>query len=286
MVTTRRRSKQNVEVLDLGRMEKKARHLRRQVLEMTLAAGRGHVAPSFSCVELLVSLYLGGVLHVRPSEPNWPDRDRFILSKGQAANLLYALLADMGFFDTDELMSFTRAGSRLGGHCEDHIPGVECFTGSLGHGLSIGAGIALAAQMDDRQHLTVVLLGDGECQEGSVWEAAMFASTRRLSRLIALVDRNGLQAIDFTENVARLDPLDEKWRAFGWEVRTVDDGHDLAELRSVLADVRTREADRPLVIVADTVKGKGVSFIENRPIWHYRIPVGDEVASARIELGE
>jgi transketolase len=266
-------------------MREKAQWARRKVLAMGLAAGAGHIAPAYSCTEILVALYHGGILRFDPAKPKWPDRDRFVLSKGQAANVLYAVLADLGFFPVEELMTFTREGSRLGGHAEDNIPGVECFTGSLGHGLSIGVGIALAAQMDHKDYVSYVLLGDGESQEGSVWEAAMFASTRRLSNLIAIVDRNGLQAIDFTENTAALEPIGEKWRSFGWDVRTVEDGHCIESLISSLADTHGRTDPRPLAVIAKTTKGKGISFMENKPIWHYRIPEGDEVSRAWKELG-
>jgi len=265
-------------------LESKALWLRQQILKMTCGAGAGHVAPSFSCTEILACLYQGGILRVDPKNPKWPDRDRFILSKGQAAVALYAVLADMGFFPVEELPTFTKQGSRLGGHTEDTIPGVEAFTGSLGHGLPIAAGLALAAKMDRKDYITVVLHGDGECHEGSVWEAAMFVAYHRLNNLVVIIDRNGLSATDYIEDYLKLSPLDQKWKSFGWDVVVID-GHSISELLNILSKVRNRKSSKPLAIIAETVKGKGLSFIENRPIWHYRIPVDDELDLACKELG-
>ncbi len=264
-------------------LQTRANWIRNKVLAMTVRAGAGHIAPSFSCADILATLYYGGILRVRPNAPRWPGRDRFILSKGQAAVALYAVLAGRGFFPPSELMTFTRGGSRLGGHTEDTIPGVEAFTGSLGHGLSIAAGIALAAKMNHRGYLSVALLGDGECHEGSVWEAAMFAGQRHLNNLIAIVDNNGLSATDFLHRYLDLAPLQEKWQSFGWDVQVVN-GHSFADLLAVFSCIRYRSSQKPLAIIALTTKGKGVSFMENKPIWHYRIPVGEELKRARQEL--
>lgn len=263
-------------------LKEKAKWVRQQVLEMCVAAGGGHIAPSFSCTEILVALHQGGVLNIDPKNPKWEDRDRFILSKGQAAVALYAVLADMGFLSVEELLGHCQEGSRLGGHAEDNVPGVDCFTGSLGHGLPIGAGMALAAKMNGKRYKVFVLLGDGECQEGSVWEAAMFASHHHLDNLIAIVDRNGLEATDFTEDVVSLDPFLDKWQAFGWSTRTVG-GHSFETLLPILQAAK-RPGRFPLCIVAHTTKGKGLSFMENVPIWHYRIPEGEELDRAREEL--
>ena len=264
-------------------LEKKAKWVRSQVLEMCVIAGAGHVAPAFSCTDILVALYQGGVLRVNPHNPAQEDRDRFIMSKGHACTSLYAVLADMGYFPISELKTHGQPGTYLGGHSDADIPGVEVSTGSLGHGLSIGAGMSLAANMDNKDDMTVVLLSDGECQEGSSWEAAMFAAHHHLDNLVAIVDRNKLQAIDFTEQALALEPLKEKWEAFGWEVRTAD-GHSFDSLLSVLGDIRSRNSGKPLVVIALTTKGKGVSFMENNVIWQYRIPVGDELEQARREL--
>ncbi len=264
-------------------LKKKTNWVRNTVLEMGIKAGAAHLAPAFSCTEILVALYYGGILRFDPANPDWEERDRFILSKGQAAIALYAVLADLGFFPVSELNFFTRAGSRLGGHTENTMPGVEAFTGSLGHGLSIAAGLALAAKIDKKKYLAVALLGDGECHEGSVWEAAMFSAHHKLNNLIAIVDNNGLSAIDFIKKYIQLDPLADKWRAFGWDVKTIN-GHSFKEILQALKGIRARKPRKPLVIIAKTVKGKGVSFMENNPIWHYRIPIGKELKLARKEL--
>jgi len=268
---------------NITNLERKAKWVRNQVLEMCVGAGAGHIAPAYSCTDILVALYQGSILRVDPHNLTWEDRDRFILSKGQACASLYAVLADMAFFPISELSSYTRLGSRLGGHSETNIPGVEAFTGSLGHGLALGAGMALAAKIDRKDYLTFVLLGDGELQEGSNWESAMFASHHHLDNLIAIVDRNGLETLGFTEQVLSLDPLVAKWEAFGWEVRTTD-GHSCDSLLSTLGDIRSRHSSKPLVVIALTTKGKGISFMENNAIWHFRIPVGDELEQARKEL--
>ena len=264
-------------------LEHKAKWVRKQVLEMCVAAGAGHIAPAFSCTDILVALYQGGILRVNSRNLAQEDRDRFILSKGHACTPLYAILADLGYFAISDLQNYCQPGTILGGHVDSDIPGVEVSTGSLGHGLSIGAGLALAAKMDKKDYMTVVLMSDGECQEGSSWEAAMFAAHHRLDNLIAIVDRNRLQAIDFTEQTLALEPLSQKWEAFGWEVRTAD-GHSYDSLLSVLGDIRSRNSGKPLVVIASTTKGKGVSYMENSIIWQYRVPVGDELKQARKEL--
>ena len=266
-------------------LEQKAKWVRNQVLEMCVAAGAGHVAPAFSCTDILVALYQGGILRVNPQNLAQEDRDRFILSKGHASTALYAVLADMGYFPTSELSTYCKTGTRLGGHPDADIPGVEISTGSLGHGLPVGAGLALAAKMDQKDDITVVLMSDGECQEGSNWEAALFAAHHHLDNLVAIVDRNGLQAIDFTEQVIALEPLKQKWEAFGWDVRTAD-GHSCDSLLSTLGDIRSRNSGKPLVLIALTTKGKGVSFMENNVPWQFRIPVGDELEQARRELAQ
>ena len=270
--------------INIQALEEKALWLRQQILKMTCKAGAGHVAPSMSCADILVALHQGGILRLDANRPRWEDRDRFILSKGQAAVALYAVLADLGYFPTEELYGFTQQGSRLGGHTEDTIPGVEAFTGSLGHGLPLGAGLALTAQRDKKEWITVVLHGDGECHEGSVWEAAMFAAQHKLNNLIVIVDRNGLSATDFTEKSVGLEPLDKKWESFGWEVKVIN-GHSMCELMETFSTFRERTSDKPLAIIAKTVKGKGLSFMENKPIWHYRIPADAELVCACKELG-
>lgn len=264
-------------------LERKSKYLRRKILEMVVCAKAGHIAPCFSCVDILTALYYGGILHIKPEDLHWERRDRFILSKGHAVAALYVILADLGFFPEEELVTFNRKGSRLGGHPEHSLPGIEVSTGSLGHGLSIAAGLALAGKWDKKNYLCVTLLGDGECQEGSVWEAAMFSAHHRLSNLVAIIDYNRLSATDFIEKYLDISPLREKWKAFGWEVVVVN-GHSFVQLLKVFLSFRLRRSNKPLAVIALTTKGKGVSFMENKPIWHYRVPQGEELETARKEL--
>ncbi len=269
----------------IGELEKKANYIRRQVLDMCVKAGTGHVTSSFSSAEILVSLYHGGVLRYDTTNPDWEDRDRFILSKGQASPILYVVLADLGFFPEGEIGKFCQADGSFGVHLQPDVPGVEITAGSLGIGLGIAAGRALAAKMDQKSYLTFALLGDGECYEGSIWEAAMFAGHHQLNNLIAIVDRNWLCVTDFTENIVRLDPLDKKWEAFGWEVVTIN-GHSFDNIFSTLEGIRSPRREKPLLIIANTIKGKGVSFMENKPLWHGIAPKGRDAELARRELAE
>lgn len=268
---------------DIRKLEEKARWVRRQVFEMIVSAGKGHIGGSFSCTDILVALYHGGILRFDVQHQRWGERDRFIFSKGHSAEALFAVLAELGFFAVDELRTYGREGSILGGHVDNEIPGIEVSTGSLGHGLGIGAGLALAAALDQRDYVTVVLLGDGECYEGSVWEAATFAAHHHLKNLIAIVDRNRQITLDYTENCNRLEPFDEKWKSFGWDAVTVD-GHSFEALLSAFKDIRDRASRRPLVIIANTVKGKGVSFMEGNLHWHHNVPKGEQIEIARREL--
>lgn len=246
----------------------KAAEMRLTILQTALRAGKGHVPPALSWVEIAVTLFQGGFLRLRPDQPHWPERDRFILSKGHGCLTLYAALADLGFFPAEELDRFGQAGAMLAGHPDPAIPGVEAISGSLGHGLGIGSGLALSARLDSRDWRVRVVLGDGECQEGSVWEAAMFAAHHGLDNLTAIIDRNGLQATAFTEDTLRQDSMEARWRAFGWDALTVD-GHDLAALATALE----RPGDgRPRAIIAATRKGKGIDFMENSPQWHHQMP--------------
>ncbi len=270
-------------VRDVLHLSEKALQARRRVLDMVLGAGRGHIGGSLSCTEILVTLYQGGILNVDPTRPDWPDRDRMILSKGHSVEVLYAVLADFGFFSLDELATYGEDGTRLGGHADGAVPGVDVSTGSLGHGLGIGAGLALAANLDSRAFFTVVVMGDGECYEGSVWESAMFAAHHDLSNLVAIVDRNNQITLDFTESAVRLEPFAEKWEACGWEVARVD-GHSFDSLIDALGRIREREANRPLMILAETVKGKGVSFMEGQVGWHHNVPGGELLERARSDL--
>lgn len=268
---------------NLAELTAKARSIRRQVLDMCVAYG-GHLASSLSCTDILVVLYQGGILRVDPAHPDAPDRDRFFLSKGHAETVLYAVLADCGFFPPEWIETSYRHGDcRLGGHPSHLIPGVEISSGSLGHGLGLAAGQAIAAHAGGLNHRHIVLMGDAECTEGSVWEAAMFASRHNLANLTAIVDWNGIGSLDFTDRYTGLEPFAEKWRAFGWEVREVD-GHDMVALEAALRPGQESEAECPVVVLARTVKGKGVSFVENDPAWHVRKLRKDEALRAKGEL--
>jgi len=266
-------------------LKEKAKYIRNQVLDMCVKAGTGHVTSSFSSTELLVALYYGGILKFDPKNPKWKDRDRFILSKGHASPLLYAVLADLGFFPKEELSKFCQADGIFGVHLQNDVPGVEITSGSLGQGFGVAAGLALAAKMNQEPYLTFVLLGDGECYEGSIWETAMFASHNRLNNLIALVDRNWLCVTDFTEKILALEPMREKWKSFGWETININ-GHSFKEIFNALKGFRSRKSTKPLVIIANTIKGKGVSFMSNIPLWHSVAPKGEEIIKAKEELNK
>lgn len=247
-------------------LDPRSRHLRRLVVRALEGGGRGHIGSSMSLIEILRVLY-DDILRTRAAEPDWDERDRFILSKGHGCLALYAILADKGFFGEDELEKFCHKDSFLGGHPEaGKIPGVEASTGALGHGLSIGLGMALAARIRGRDTRVAVVMGDGEINEGSVWEAAMCAAKHRLSNLIAVVDYNKIQSYSFTSEVQPLEPLADKWRAFGFETVEVD-GHDVAALRAAFAVI---PEGRPLAVIAHTVKGKGIPVAENDPAWHHK----------------
>ncbi len=270
-------------IVDFKLLEHKAAEIRLQILETALRAGKGHVPPAFSWVEVAVALFYGGIINYKPREPRWPERDRFILSKGHGCLTLYTILADLGFFDQAELKCFCAPGRMLAGHPDTAIPGVETVSGSLGHGLGIAAGMALGAKMDNQDWMVFAVLGDGECDEGSIWEAAMFASYHRLNNLVAIIDRNRLSATDFTENILTLEPLVLRWQAFGWEVTSID-GHSFKELLKSLDRAKGYPFPKPLVIIANTIKGKGVSFMEASPNWHHQLPRGEQVRIAIEEL--
>ncbi len=265
-------------------LQKLAAKVRRHTVEMTHKAKASHVGSSLSMVELLVVLYKK-ILRVKPKHPDWPDRDRFILSKGHGCASYYALLAELGFFPVDWLDTFYQDGSRLPGHAtHTYVPGVEISTGSLGHGLSVATGMALAAKRDRKSYRVFCMLSDGECDEGSTWEPALFAPQHRLDNLVAIVDYNKIQSLGTVKEVMDLESLAAKWRAFGWAVREVD-GHDLDAIASALSSLPF-ERGRPSCLIAHTVKGKGVSFMENKLLWHYRSPQGEEYRAAIAELEE
>jgi transketolase len=250
---------------------------------MLEASGRGHVGSAFSLVEILRVLY-DSVLRYDPAQPDWQGRDRFILSKGQGCLALYALLADKGYFPNSELSLVGMAGGILGGHPEIKVPGVEASTGSLGHGLSIGIGFAINARYQRASYQTIVVVGDGESNEGSIWEAALCAGKHRLSNLTVIVDYNKYQSYGSTFEVQDLEPLADKWRAFGFGVAEVD-GHNVGEIEEVLGRLPL-EADKPTAVICHTVKGKGVDFVENNMDWHHKNRVSEEEINALLEALE
>lgn len=264
------------------RLTRIAKKLRWLAIKMIGTAGSGHPGGSLSAAEIMAVLYFHE-MRVDPEHPDWPDRDRFILSKGHAAPLLYAALAERGFLPEAELMTLRRLGTRLQGHPDcRRLPGVDMSTGSLGQGLSVGNGLALAAKLDGRPYRVYVLLGDGEIQEGMVWEAGMAAAHYGLDNLVAIVDHNGLQIDGPVSQVMSVEPMAAKWEAFGWEVVSVD-GHEVESIAGALDHARSVKG-RPTVIIARTIKGKGVSFMENRVEWHGVAPKGEELVRALEEL--
>jgi transketolase len=256
--------------------------IRRHAVLMTQRGKSSHVASILSMADIVAVLY-GRVLRKQPDEPLWPERDRFILSKGHAGAGVYAALAETGYFPADWLQHHCAQGSKLCGHVSHiGIPGVELSTGSLGHGLSVGAGMAYAAKIDQKSFRVFVLLSDGECDEGSNWEAILFAAHHRLANLIAMVDYNKIQSLGPVAETLGLEPFAAKWQAFGWHVAEVD-GHDHDKLMASL-DIRPEPGSPPTCVIAHTTKGKGVSFMENSVLWHYRSPQGEEFQAAMAEL--
>jgi len=263
-------------------MEAIAKRLRRHIITMVGKAGSGHPGGSLSAVEILTTLYFR-VLRHKPSDHRWPDRDRFILSKGHAAPLLYATLAECGYFPVDELLTLRQMDSRLQGHADRTVtPGVEMSAGALGQGLSFAIGVALAGRLNSQDYRVYVLLGDGECDEGQVWEGAMAAAHFKVDNLVAIVDNNGQQIDGWNRDVMNLDPFPGKWQAFGWHVIEVD-GHDLTQLTQAFNQAKLVKG-QPAVIIAHTIKGKGVSFMENNPDFHGKAPNAEEVKLALKEL--
>lgn len=259
-----------------------ANRIRKHAVSMTSLGGSSHIGSILSISDILAVLY-GNILRFRAGEPQWTDRDRFILSKGHAGAGVYATLAEMGFMSTDKLKTHYQDGSDLSGHVSHKgIPGVDLSTGSLGHGLPVAAGMALSAKIDNKGHRVFVLMSDGECDEGSNWEAILFSSHHKLDNLIAVIDRNGLQSIHSTEDTLALEPFADKWRAFGWDVIEVD-GHNHQALYDACTK-RESASGKPLCVIAKTTKGKGVSFMEDQVLWHYRSPQGVEYDAAISEL--
>jgi transketolase len=263
-------------------VEELARAIRMHCVRMTGRANASHVGSALSTADLIAVLY-GKFLRFDPERPEWPDRDRFILSKGHACTSLYAVLAEMGYLPVAELETFLQNGSRLAGHVtHKDMPGVEVSTGSLGHGLPISTGMALAAKRDGATHRIYCMISDGECDEGSTWEAALFAPHHKLDNLVVIIDYNKIQSFGRVEDVIDLRPLAQKWQAFGWATREID-GHDLGVIEHTFGEVPF-QAGRPSCVVAHTVKGKGVGFMEDKLLWHYRSPRGELMDQALAEL--
>ncbi len=260
---------------------KMAGEIRKNIFKIAYFAGGGHLVSGFSIADIISVLYFCDVLKYDAKNPKWDDRDRFILSKGHASYALYAALAAAGYFPENLLWRALKPGSKFGGHPKlDDIPGVEASTGALGHGLSFAIGIAYANKADGKNSHTYVMLGDGECQEGSIWEGALSAPALKLDNLTVIIDYNKLQAMDELKNIVPMKPMGEKWKAFGWNILEIN-GHDHNEIKSALLE---RKKDVPTLVVAHTVKGKGVSFMENVPIWHYRMPNDKEISVLMKEL--
>ncbi|MDN3510929.1 MAG: transketolase [Candidatus Jettenia sp.] len=272
----------NLQNLDIQSLEEHAKVIRRHVIRMIAKAGSGHPGSSLSTVDLLVALFYKKLRH-NPQLPTWPDRDRFILSKGHGCPALYATLAEQGYFSIDKLDTLRQFGSILQGHpCMKTTPGIEISGGSLGQGLSVGLGIALAAKLDKKDFRTYVMLGDGEIEEGQVWEAAMAASHYKIDNLCAIIDQNGLQIDGFIHEIMSSYPIPEKWRGFGWHVIEIN-GHDYPSILAAYDDAEKIKG-KPTVIVAKTVKGKGVSFMENHVDWHGKAPSREETERALAEM--
>ena len=268
--------------LDIQKINLLANKIRIHAVDMTSSGGSAHVGSILSIADILATLY-GSILSVDSKNPRWKDRDRFILSKGHAGAGVYAALAESGFMSVEKLKTHYQDGSDLSGHVSHKgIPGVEFSTGSLGHGLPVASGMALAARINKDNHRIFVLMSDGECDEGSNWEAILFASHHKLNNLVAIIDRNRLQSIRSTEDTLSLEPFSDKWKSFGWEVVEVD-GHNHEEIFNACSYIKTPQ-HKPLCVIANTTKGKKVSFMENNVLWHYRSPQGDEYKAAIAEL--
>lgn len=266
-------------------LEQRANDMRIDIVRMIAEAGSGHPGGSLSCADILTALYFGGVMDHDPQNPKWEGRDRFILAKGHAAPALYAALAQAGYFPREELMTLRKLGTRLQGHPDCNLcPGVEVSTGSLGQGLSIAAGACAGLKLSGSTQTVFALLGDGECQEGQVWEAAMWAAHKKLDNLVAIVDRNCLQIDGNTADVCDPGDVAAKFAAFGWDAAEVD-GHDIPALVGALSAAKADRSGKPHVLVARTVKGKGVSFMENQAGWHGKAPNAEQTQTALADLG-
>jgi transketolase len=260
----------------ISELNKKAYVLREMILRSVQQSGTGHVATSFSCAEILIALYFGSILRYNAKNPDWPERDRFLLSKGHAATGFYCVLAMSGFISVETALNVGKENSQVGVHIQPDIPGVEATSGSLGHGLGIGCGMALAARMNRQNYLTIVLTGDGELNEGSIWESALFAGHHRLNNLVWIIDRNKMQCVDFTENVLSLTSLQDKISSFGFVVSQCN-GNDCGSILEAFSSVRTRPFPKPFCLIAETVKGRGLPMVENDIFAHHYMPKTEEI---------
>ena len=263
----------------------KAHELRRTIFNTAMNAGKGHIPGAFSWVEIGVALYYGGIVNFKPDQPRWNERDIVVLSKGHSCLTLYSILSDLGYFPNDELFNYGKGGGMLAGHPDIEIPGIETCTGSLGHGLGVACGMSLSSKLNESKRKHFVILGDAECHEGSVWEAAMFAGHQKLGNLIAIIDRNGFGATDATENYGSIEPIEQRYQAFGWETIRLN-GHEFGALLPTLHSAKERKISMPpLCIIAETIKGKGISFMQNSRDWHHQMPKGEQIEAAWLELG-
>ncbi|WP_270647952.1 transketolase [Paeniclostridium hominis] len=273
-----------MEINDIKLLKDKSKELRIDTLKMIFQAGSGHLGGSYSIAEILSVLYFKE-MRIDPKRPYWENRDRLVLSKGHVCPIVYAALAKKGYFPLEELETLRKIGSRLQGHPDmKKLPGIDMTSGSLGNGLGIGTGMSIGAKVDNRDFRVYVILGDGELQEGSVWEAAMYSANKKLDNLVVIIDKNNLQVDGFVNDINRIDPLDEKWRSFGFHVITID-GHNIEEIYEALQEAKTIKG-KPTCIIAKTVKGKGVEFFENVCEWHGKAPNEEEYSKALIELEE
>lgn len=263
-------------------LREKTKELKLASLKMCEKSGIGYPSSSFSCAEILVTLYYH-ILRYDSSNSKWSDRDRFVMSKGHGSNVLYKILQDIGFISQEDVDRYMQTNGNIGVLLETTVPGAECSGGSLGIGFGVAAGIALGAKINRQDFLTFTLIGDGESMEGSIWEAAMFAGHHRLNNLVAFLDRNYLCKTGFTEEIVQLEPLEDKWRAFGWDTRRIN-GHEISEIMDALAYVRAFRGSKPLMIIADTVKGNGIDYMENQPLWHGTMPKGEKLELAYQQL--
>lgn len=270
--------------MDINTLKQKAKWVRQKSFQMQISAGKGHLGGAFSITDILVGIYYSGIFNLSSKKRKDPDRDKIIFSKGHACLALYCVLADKGYFPKGQLDKHGQNGTILGGHPDHLIPGVEVSSGSLGHGLGIGCGLALAAKLDKKSFSTLVILGDGECNEGSIWEGASFAVQQKLSNLTAIIDNNKVAATTFTKDFTGNYPPSAKWRSFGWNVIQID-GHNFKQILNCLKKVKQKNRSKPLAIIANTVKGKGVSFMENSHNWHHGVAKGEQIEIAKKELG-